>query len=143
MHARWQAAREVAALYALVALGSTIGGVLRAAVGMAAVATLGPTLPWGTLIVNVVGSFAIGYFATLTGPGGRLFVSARSRHFVMTGICGGFTTFSVFSLETFRLAAAGQLAAAGLNVAGSVVTWLGAVWLGHLAASRSNRLGGS
>lgn len=140
--AMWRAAWDAVALYALVALGSTIGGVLRAATGMAAVEALGPGFPSGTLIVNVVGSFAIGFYATLTGPGGRLFAGTRQRQFVMTGICGGFTTFSVFGLETFRLAAAGDMTTAGLNVAASVVAWLASVWLGHAAASRLNRLGG-
>jgi CrcB protein len=61
----------------------------------------------------------------------------------MTGICGGFTTFSMFSLETFRLAQSGKLAAAGLNIALSIFGWLGAVWLGHVLALRMNRLKGS
>lgn len=104
-HTMTRAARDAVALYALVALGSAVGGVLRAAVGMAVSAMVGSAFPFGTLIVNGVGSFAIGLYATLTGPGGRLFTGTRQRQFVMTGVCGGFTTLSVFSLETFRLAA--------------------------------------
>jgi CrcB protein len=61
----------------------------------------------------------------------------------MTGICGGYTTFSVFSLETFQLARAGDLSAAGINVGLSVVTWLAAVWFGHVLATGLNRLRGS
>jgi CrcB protein len=61
----------------------------------------------------------------------------------MTGICGGFTTFSMFSLETFRLAQTGRFAAVALNIALSILGWLGAVWLGHLLALRINRLKGS
>jgi CrcB protein len=97
----------------------------------------------GTLFVNVLGSFTIGFYATLAGPDGRVFAGSRSRQFVMTGICGGFTTFSMFSLETFDLLRDGRPLAAGLNVGISVTAWLAAVWLGHMAASRLNRLKGS
>lgn len=133
---------DTLALYGAVALGTAIGGVARALASLGAVAILGPGLPWGTLFVNVIGSLVIGFYATLTGPDGRVFAGTRQRHFVMTGICGGFTTFSVFSLETLRLAQAGALPAAGLNVALSVVAWLAAAWLGHLIALRLNRLKG-
>ncbi|WP_341872559.1 fluoride efflux transporter CrcB [Allomesorhizobium alhagi] len=125
-----------------VSLGSVIGSVLRAIASMAALAYLGPDFPWGTLFVNVLGSFVIGFYATLTGPGGRVFAGTRQRQFVMAGICGGFTTFSMFSLETFLLVQVGNLPAAGLNIGASIVTWLAAVWLGHILASRLNRLGG-
>ncbi len=130
-------------LYAGVALGSVIGSVLRALASMASIGLLGPSFPAGTLFVNVLGSFIIGFYATLTGPDGRVFAGSRSRQFVMAGICGGFTTFSMFSLETFGLLQAGRLLAAGLNVGISVTAWLAAVWLGHMAASLLNRLKGS
>jgi CrcB protein len=136
------AARAALPLYGAVALGSALGGVLRALSSIGAVALFGPGLPWGTLFVNVVGSFVIGFFATLAEPDGRLFVGSRTRHFVMTGICGGFTTFSVFSLETLRLMQDHQMGLAAANIGVSVVTWLGAVWLGHALAMRLNRLGG-
>jgi CrcB protein len=135
--------RDTAILYAVVALGSVIGGVLRATASLAIHAHLGSGFPWGTLFANVTGSFAIGFYATLSGPEGRIFAGTRQRQFVMTGICGGYTTFSVFSLETFQLARAGDLAAAGVNVVLSVVTWLAAVWFGHVLATRLNRLRGS
>jgi CrcB protein len=85
----------------------------------------------------------IGLYATLSGPDGRLFAGPTQRQFVLTGICGGYTTFSVFSLETFRLLQAGNLPAAGINVAVSVVAWLAAVWAGHTIATRLNRLTGA
>lgn len=142
-HARWRDMREAILLYVFVAIGTSIGGTARALVSMAAIQLAGPGFPWGTLIANVVGSLVIGFFATLTGPDGRLFLSARTRQFVTTGICGGFTTFSVFSLETYRFAAVGDYPMAALNLAVSVVAWLLAVWIGHSLAAQFNRLGGS
>lgn len=133
---RWHAARETAVLYAVVALGTAIGGTLRAGVSLALPAE---GLPWATLAVNVLGSFVIGLYATLAGPDGRLLASPRQRHFVMTGLCGGFTTFSIFSLETLRFLQSGQTAMATLTVALSTAAWLAAVWLGHLCAVRLNR----
>jgi CrcB protein len=127
-------------LYAAVAAGSVIGSLLRALASLALQATLGSGFPWGTLFVNITGSLAIGFYAALTGPDGRLFVGARQRQFVMTGICGGYTTFSAFSLDTFRLMQAGHFLLAGMNVGISAVTWLIAVWLGHSLAVRLNRL---
>ena len=129
-------------LYLAVSAGAVIGSVLRALASMGALAWLGPGFPWGTLFVNVLGSFVIGFYATLTGPGGRSFAGTHQRQFVMTGVCGGFTTFSIFSLETVGLMQNGNWPMAGLNVGVSVVTWLAAVWLGHMLASRLNRLGG-
>lgn len=133
---------ETTSLYLAVSAGAIIGSVLRALASMAALAWLGPAFPWGTLFVNVVGSFIIGFYATLTEPGGRLFASAHQRQFVMTGICGGFTTFSAFSLETLRLAQGGAWLECGLYVFVSAATWLVAVWLGYMLAARLNRLGG-
>lgn len=136
------AARFTLTLYAAAGVGAALGGALRALCSLAAVALIGGTFPWGTLFVNVAGSFVIGFVATLSEPGGRLFIGPRRRHFVITGLCGGFTTFSVFSLETLRLLHAGNPALAVLNVCVSVIIWLGAVWLGHILALRLNRLGG-
>lgn len=122
------------ALYLWIALGSALGGVARFALAGAIAQFLGGTFPWGTLIVNLLGSFVIGLFATLTDPEGRLRVGPTGRHFVMTGILGGFTTFSSFSLQTLTLARDGELLRAGGNVVGSVVLCLVGVWLGHLTA---------
>lgn len=140
---RWRALRDGFLLYLAVALGTAIGGVARALVSAAAIELAGSGFPWGTLVANVVGSFVIGFYATLSAPDGRLFVGARQRHFVMTGICGGFTTFSMFSLETLHFATAGHYRMAALNVGISVVAWLAAVWLGHALATRINRLRGT
>lgn len=142
-HGRWQLSRDGLLLYLYVAAGTAIGGVLRASVSLAAIALAGGGFPWGTLVANVAGSFVIGFYATLTEPEGRLFVGARERQFVMTGICGGFTTFSVFSLETVGYAAGGNYGLAALNVSVSVIGWLAAVWLGHALATRLNRLRGT
>lgn len=134
--------RWLAQLYLAVAVGSVIGSVLRWGVSAAAIACLGALFPWGTLFANVTGSLAIGFYARLTAPGGRLFAGPRMRHFVMTGVCGGYTTFSVFSLETLQLAQ--QAAAlAMVYIVSSIATWLAAVWLGDALAARINRLKGA
>jgi CrcB protein len=133
--------KQTAILYACVAAGCVIGSVARYLAALVLQSL--PGLPWATLFVNVTGSFIIGFYATLSGPDGRLFASPQQRQFVMTGICGGYTTFSSFSLETFRLLHSGNIAAAFINIAVSVVGWLVAVWLGHVLASRLNRLKGS
>lgn len=122
-----------------VALGSAIGGVLRYWLSGLIAAGIGQTFPWGTLIVNISGSFAIGFFGTLTGPEGRLLVAPDARTFFMVGICGGYTTFSSFSLQTLALAQGGEWAAAAANVVLSVLLCLGGVWLGHAAASVINQ----
>jgi protein CrcB len=142
MMARWRTLSGGALLYVFVAVGAAIGGVGRALVSLAAIEIAGPGFPWGTLVANGLGSFVIGFYASLTEPGGRLMVSARMRQFVMTGICGGFTTFSVFSLETFRFLADRDWPMVGLNVGLSLVTWLLAVWAGAALAARLNRLPG-
>lgn len=138
--ARAQAVRDTVRLYGLVAAGTAIGGVLRALVSTI---TAGSGFPWSTLFVNVVGSFLIGFYATLTAPEGRLFISAPQRQFMMVGVFGGFTTFSVFSLETFRFAAAGDFLMATVNTIVSVAAWLLAVRAGNALATRYNRLGGT
>jgi len=143
-HARgstwWQRFWDTAGSYISVALGSIVGGVARYLVSVLFVSQMGTGFPWGTLFVNVTGSFIIGFYAALTGPDGRLFVSPRQRQFVMVGICGGYTTFSAFSLETLRLVQSGDIQAAFFNLSVSVVGWLTAVWLGHALAARLNRL---
>ena len=120
--------------YIWVAVGAAIGGVLRFWLSGVVAETVGETFPWGTLVINVTGSFVIGFFATFTGPDGRVMVGSTARQFVMTGICGGYTTFSSFSLQTLNLTRDGEFLYAGGNITLSVVLCLLAVWLGHLAA---------
>jgi fluoride exporter len=129
-------------LYLLIALGGALGSVARYALSGVIAQHIGETFPWGTLIVNATGSFAIGFFATLTGPDGRWLVSGEARQFFMIGICGGYTTFSSFSLQTLALTRDGEWLRAGGNIAGSVVLCLVAVWLGHIAAASINSLKG-
>ena len=131
---------KTAILYAWVALGSVLGGLARYLISLLVLPA--PGFPLATLFVNVTGSFIIGFYSALTGPDGRWFASAQQRQFVMTGFCGGYTTFSSFSLETVRLLRAGLTQTALLNTGVSVVTWLLAVWLGYVAASWLNRLKG-
>ncbi len=126
--------------YLLIGLGSALGGMARYWCSGAAAALLGETFPWGTLIVNVLGSFVIGFFATITGPDGRLFVGTPARQFVMIGLCGGYTTFSSFSIQTLNLMNEGEWVYAGLNIGASVILCLLAVWLGHVAAVYFNAL---
>jgi CrcB protein len=127
-------------LYLWLALGGAIGTLARFGVSGFVAQHFGETFPWGTLIVNVSGSLVIGFFATLTGTEGRFLVSGTARLFVMTGILGGFTTFSSFSLQTLTLARDGEWLRAGFNAVGSLVLCLVAVWLGHVAAIACNNL---
>jgi CrcB protein len=115
--------------YLLVALGSALGGVARHGVSEAILRHADPAgVPWWTILVNVSGSFAIGYFAqTLAAD------ASQARAFLMVGVLGGYTTFSAFSLQTLDLARAGDWTAAALNVALSVVLCLVAVLLGFFA----------
>jgi len=127
-------------VYLSIAAGSALGGVARYWCSGVAARLFGETFPWGTLLVNVTGSFLIGFFATLTGPDGRMFAGTTTRQFVMLGLFGGFTTFSSFSLQTLSLVQDGELLHAGGNIIGSVVLCLVAVWLGHILALSINAM---
>jgi CrcB protein len=120
--------------YFWVALGGAIGSTARLWLGAHVAMLIGLTFPWGTILVNILGSLIIGFFATLTGPGGRVVVPADAQAFVMVGLCGGFTTFSAFSLQTLELARDGRLLSAAANIMLSVVLCLSAVALGHCLA---------
>ena len=125
-------------IYVWIALGSAAGGAARYWCYGVAARLWGETFPWGTLLVNVVGCSFIGLFATLTGPDGRWLAPSSLRMLVMTGICGGFTTFSTFSLETLNLARNGEWFRAGSNVLASLLLCLVGVWLGYLLATALN-----
>jgi CrcB protein len=125
--------------YLWVAVGGALGSVARYWCSGVVANWFGESFPWGTIIVNVLGSFIIGLFATLTAPDGRLFVASEARVFVMVGLCGGYTTFSSFSLQTLNLAREGEWLGAGANVVLSVVLCLLAVWIGHAAAVAINK----
>ncbi len=126
--------------YIWIAIGSALGGVARYWCSGVMARMVGETFPWGTFTVNVVGSFIIGFFATLTGPDGRVYASSLARQFVMVGICGGYTTFSSFSLQTLSLMNDGEWFRAGANVGLSVLCCMLAVWAGHLAAAGMNSM---
>jgi CrcB protein len=128
------------ASYIWIAIGSALGGVARYWCSGVAARLVGETFPWGTFAVNVVGSFIIGFFATLTGPDGRVYVGTTGRQFVMVGICGGYTTFSSFSLQTLNLMNDGEWFRAGANIGLSVLCCLVAVWVGHVAAMSMNAM---
>jgi fluoride exporter len=125
-------------IYFWIAFGSALGGMARYWCFAIMARFAGDTFPWGTLAVNVFGCWLIGLFATLTGPEGRWLAPSSLRVFVMTGICGGYTTFSTFGLETLNLARDGQWTKAGANVASSLLFCLVGVWLGHVMATVLN-----
>jgi CrcB protein len=126
--------------YIWIAIGSALGGMARYWCSGVAARLIGEMFPWGTLIVNVVGSLIIGFFATLTGPDGRIFVGSAARQFVMIGILGGYTTFSSFSLQTLELLHDGEWLRAAGNITASVLLCLFAVWLGHVLAAGLNSM---
>lgn len=120
-------------LYLLVAAGAALGGVSRLLISDALLAaTTG--FPWGNLLVNVIGSLLIGFHASL--PGGTRWTSSEAHLFISAGFCGGFTTFSLFSLELLLLLETGNLLLATLFVTASIVSWLLAVTLGHTLGMR-------
>lgn len=118
----------------LVALGGAIGSVCRYLVGIWALRQFGTAFPWGTLTVNVVGSFAIGFMAELIMR--RFDMSTDLRLFIITGILGGFTTFSAFSLDVISLLERGATVAGAAYLVASVAISLGAVF-GGLALGRA------
>jgi fluoride exporter len=126
--------------YVWIAIGSALGGMARYGCSGLAARLIGETFPWGTIIVNVLGSLIIGFFATLTGPDGRIFADTLTRQFVMIGFCGGYTTFSSLSLQTLNLVQDGEWWQAGVYIALSVITCLAAVWAGYALAASINSL---
>ena len=128
--------------YLYIALGGALGSMARYAVSGALGRATHEIFPWGTLTANVTGCFVIGLFAVLTGPDGRVGVAPDIRALVMVGVCGGYTTFSSFSLQTLTLARDGDMARASANVVVSVLLCLVGVWLGSAAGAALNQMKG-
>jgi CrcB protein len=115
-----------------VAVGGALGSMARFwLAGVMSVLT-GPQFPWGTLLINVLGSFVIGLVGGITLTPARVFMHPDTRIFLMTGVCGGFTTFSAFSLQTLELMQAGETVPALGYAIGSVILCVIASWCGWL-----------
>lgn len=121
--------------YVWIGIGAAIGANLRYLVGQAMATWFGAGFPWGTLSINVTGSFLIGVIATLLGE--RLSVGSEWRLFLVVGVLGGYTTFSSFSLETFVLFDADRWLSGIAYVAASVLLGLGACALGIMLVRAS------
>lgn len=126
--------------YFYIAIGSALGGIARYWCSGLVASRFGETFPWGTVFINIVGSLVIGFFATLSGPDSRYLIGSDLRLFVMVGLCGGYTTFSSFSLQTLNLIREGEMVAAAANIGLSVGLCLIAVWFGHIAAATLNQM---
>ena len=118
--------------YVLVMIGGALGTGARFWVSGFVADHVGEPFPLGTLVVNITGSFAIGLFAGFVDPEGSWLVSPRLREFFMIGVCGGYTTFSSFSIQTLNLVRDGDWFKAGVNTALSFIGCLAAVWLGRV-----------
>ncbi len=118
-------------LYLLVAAGGALGTLLRLAVGRLAIHLLGPGTVWGTFIVNVTGSFALGFFLAYALQ--RNGISGDLRAMVAIGLLGGYTTFSTLSYDTIRLLESGELTRAGINIVANLAVGLAAAYLGILS----------
>lgn len=128
-------------VYVWIAIGGALGSVFRFMLSGLVGRFAGEAMPWGTLVVNVIGSFVIGWFAAATTSGGRVFATPEFRTFVMVGLCGGFTTFSSFSLQTLALFDDGQPVRAMANIIASVTLCLVFVWLGTALVHNMPELG--
>lgn len=122
-------------IYLLIAAGGALGSVLRHWLSASIAARLDGPFPWGTFLVNVTGCLLIGFLASLSGPGWKQFTSTEGRAFFLIGLCGGYTTFSAFSLQTLNLFRAGDWPRASGYVAASVVLCIAGTWLGQWLAT--------
>ena len=127
--------------YFWIGLGGGLGSMGRYGVSRIFAFWFGETFPWGTLVVNVSGSLLIGLLAGLTSdPNSRFLIAPDMRQFLLVGICGGYTTFSSFSLQTLALMRQGDMLEAGSNIVMSVIFCLMAVWLGLVLAGMINQV---
>ena len=125
-------------IYLLIALGGAAGSVSRHWLSTVIDVRAESAFPWGTLTINIMGSLLIGFLANLD-IGDRFIGTPQLRFFLMTGFCGGFTTFSAFSLQTLTLMKDGEWPMAAAYITGSVLICLAGVWLGHAAAGMLQR----
>lgn len=123
--------------YLWVAIGSALGGIARYGVTRLT-ANFSGTFPWSTMAVNIIGCFFMGLVGTLAASSGRLAVPGGLRLFLMVGICGGFTTFSSFSLDSFVMARNGEWFKAAANVTLSIGLCLLSVAWGHMLATHAS-----
>ena len=121
----------------IISAGGALGTLARYLLSVAAL-PISQSVPLGTIGINILGSLVIGLFGTLTLSHGRFPVSDDARLFVMVGLCGGFTTFSSFSLQTLDLLRSGASGRALVNIVASVTLCVAAVAIGHLVAARLN-----
>lgn len=128
--------------YFCVAAGGALGSLSRFWLSAVIAQRYGTSFPWGTLVINVTGSFIIGVFASMNESESRYWASPAFRQFFMVGVCGGYTTFSSFSYETLKRFQEGQFLYAGGNVILSVVLCLVAVWLGYTVGGLLNAMKG-
>ncbi|GAK70905.1 putative fluoride ion transporter CrcB [Agrobacterium rubi TR3 = NBRC 13261] len=119
---------------ALVAIGGAIGSVARYLVGVLGTRLAGPNFPWGTITVNIVGAFLIGLMVEVVAR--RFDASAEMRVFIVTGVIGGFTTWSSFTLDAVVLFERGEMGLAALYLGGSLILSFAAIFAG-LALGRS------
>lgn len=131
--------------YLWVAIGGALGSVARFWLSDLVAVKFGQSFPWGTLVVNFTGSFVIGLIGALASSEGRMDSQSRAfaTLFVMYGVCGGYTTFSSFSLATLKQLQEGQWLYAGGNVILSVGLCLIAVWLGYALGATFNSMKGN
>ncbi len=118
-----------------ITVGGAIGSFARGYLTVVLLRLTGAGFPWGTVAINTAGSFVIGLFAALTAADGRFGQPLDVRAFVITGVCGGFTTFSSFSLQTLELLRDGRVGPACANIAASVALCLAAVAVGNYAGA--------
>jgi CrcB protein len=131
--------------YFWVAIGGALGSMARYGIGGLVSEKFGVSFPWGTLAVNVTGSFIIGFLGALTAPEGKMSPQSRvlATQLLITGVCGGYTTFSSFSLQTLSLLRDREWLYAGGNILLSVILCLIAVWLGYLLGGTVNSMKGN